>query len=588
VSIIPRFVLGSLDLTEPPFMVGFGSDVGRPENVAEVIDSMLQDGELVSSTRSSNRTMTLNVYIDESDMLTLAQAEAALIAECDKQRNTFAIDPGDGFGPVTVFDTYRVQPTFVRDDETEAEGLRHYTLSIPAAPFGRSVEEVVTAAVGSGEAPPPPTTAVIDAASSTTNWHADGGTLSGSGGTVAVGPNSWPKIYYQGTVDMTSTPYLIVDWKVETSVGPKYVRSFSMQYIDAAGASRSLTPIAKGVAAIAGYTRSYYWLPPGVVTKFFFDATAIRPNAGAPDTWATDVTVRIDSLTRTDQPPWVGTARQGARTLQVEGSARTQGALAIEHETSALGRVLAYTWPDDGSGYLPPLVSRWVSGTAATIDTSLVSGGYRNIDTAQTFDIPAAQVPEGSYLLLARVRSDTASTQSITYTAQGRMGSTAIGPLVSGAGPVVFGSTGAWQIVVLGRVTLPTVDMSAATSGTVRVTLAATDAAASNIDLDEAWLFNTTVGALTVVDCKTGTPGAGGPSNRLWIETATVDRPLPTLLRGYAADQSDAFYVGADAAAWGMHDFTPPTMNVFTVTTNALDAAVTLRHYPRWWTHAAS
>ena len=109
------------------------------------------------------------------------------------------------------------------------------------------------------------------------------------------------------------------------------------------------------------------------------------------------------------------------------------------------------------------------------------------------------------------------------------------------------------------------------------------------MSLDEAWLFNNAIGALIgPVACGTGAAAAGGPARRLFIEPPSVTTPRPRILIGHSAARSDAFYPVGGSGGWDIPQFDPYGVNVLTVTTNALDASVTLRHYPRWHSHAAS
>ena len=134
-SLVQRIVYGSLDLTQAPFLWEFGSDFGSGELVTSVLAQQLQDGEIVSPIRASNRTIELSVLI-EDDLSTIAAAEALLSVECGREQNTLTFDPGAG--AVTVFDTFANIPVFVRDDDLELNGYRRIKLSIPASPWARS------------------------------------------------------------------------------------------------------------------------------------------------------------------------------------------------------------------------------------------------------------------------------------------------------------------------------------------------------------------------------------------------------------------------------------------------------------------
>lgn len=292
-------------------------------------------------------------------------------------------------------------------------------------------------------------------------------------------------------------------------------------------------------------------------------------------------TFYVDNINRTDVMPFIGTARQLQRTIAVSGSMRTPGAIAIEHETSALGDLLAYFWPNTISGYSPPLRQFWTSGKTVTPDASTVSGSAETLTgagTATTFDVPVLQLPSSRHTLVVRVSTSTAA--SMTYTAQLRINSTDVGPLVVGTATGI--NTGsAYQIRALGELVLPPTAVSDTSTGIVRITVQSTAAGS----LDEAWLFSD-IGQLIQVSCGTGSPASGGPANRAFIEPPSATRPRPSIRIGHAADGSDSFHPST-LSAWEFPQMVPPEINVLTVATNALNVSTTLRHYPRWHTHAA-
>lgn len=148
-SLAPRWVVGAVDLTDVPYMVPFGgADYGAPENVTDVIRSMFTDGDYEVSSKAGNRTLVLPVYIEDSDLAALAEAEAALEAECRKARNEVYVDPGDGFAEPFVFDVFRGQMSFARSDDFEMSGVRAYTLTFRALPYARSTVETTTTPTG--------------------------------------------------------------------------------------------------------------------------------------------------------------------------------------------------------------------------------------------------------------------------------------------------------------------------------------------------------------------------------------------------------------------------------------------------------
>lgn len=584
----PGWTWGDLDLTSAPFLFGFGSDLGAPQTATEALAQLLLDGEIEVGPRASNRTIEFTVYVEGESLLDLANAEAMLALEADKPRNTLTYNPGDG-APATVYDTFRAQMTFTRDDTAEQNAWRAYTVTMKASPHGRSVGSVVSPAIssGGGTGGTAPTVTTINAGTSTTGWTASSG-----GGAVTLSDGAIFRTYAglpaRGTgytpsssIDLSTTPFLSLVMSRRMTTGEYlplnrtptcFVNGTSGPTVQAELVQ--VQPLNDGFAGIR-----YYWRVPAGFTATGF-AFGVDETEG----------VRMRSLQRQNTLAVSGTARQQRRTVQVAGSARTQGSLSVSHESSALGSALVYTWPSaGGSDYMPPLRSRRISGGTLTGDASLVSGARDNLDTTVVYEVPAASLIPGTHLLMARVRSDTNGNQTIGFGVTTNIGGVDLNP-TTGSRVVGFGTTPTvWRNVVIARLVLPTAGVPVGSNATVRVAINATAPAASNIDLDEAWLFNTSVGEMTWVECGTGTPAAGGPSNRLWIDSATTDRPAPMVYRGTAADRSDAFYPGnVDFPSTANHEFSPPLVNVFTVTSNAENAAVSLEHFARWQTHAAS
>ena len=566
--------LGDLCLTDYPFGVEWGSDFGAPQNVTEALPFLLQDGEIELSDRASNRTFAFTVILEGTDLAELADNEALLVAETEKPRAELTVSTSQT-APSTVYDTFRAQVTLARSEDEEINGLRRYALTIKAFPFGRSVDEVVAEA----PAPPPPggpTTVVINDGSSTIGWTGSM-TVSSDGDVVRI---DYPEVLGWNThwlqwdgaaVDMTDTPYLQIEYS-----------SFRQNPIVTVTADGTPLEYVGSQTASSGYTRAAYLCPDSSISSI---RITMSQNA---QSFLYTGTVRVDQIQRTDTVETAGTARESQRTIAVDGSARTQGTLVVEHETDALGDVLLYVFEDDGSGYTPAMTDYRTSGGSETVDASLVSGAYDNLNTQLVFDAPASAVPQGRYLAVARVRSAVGTGATLTCTASTRINSNDLGTTETWAASLLGVGTD-WEIRALGSVMLPTQDLGTASSAEVRLTLV--DAAPGSedaIEVDEVWLFNMSIGSLVQATCGTGTPAAGGPSNRLFILPPNLITPRPRILRGFAADQSDAFYPGGDGVgAWGLMEFQPPQMAVFTVTTNAEDAAVSLRHYPRWHTHAA-
>lgn len=578
-------VLGALDLIDPrglPFAVetlAEGTDLGNPQPIEVAIRHLLQDGSIVEHEGDDNREIALRIIITAPTGIGLAKGVEALAAELYR-RNTLTYLPPDGLGAPTVYDVITSSLQRQTDDLAEVKlGARYYSVRLVCEPFGRSETEVISPALAASGI----TTTLVDAGAATTNWT---GAIGSTAATVevvsgAVGVTTTALVgavtiglTRTAAITTSATKYLVVDWKA-TPVGSLG----SVIGVRAHGDGVELERVAQTPSPTAGFTRSWFYVQAASVAVLRLDAAF--NNTG------NESVVRafhVDNIDRTDTKPVIGTARQLLRSVEVAGSARTQGLLVVEHATSALGDAMVYTWPDDNSGYIPATRSHYRSGGGVvTSDAALVSGAR---DADQMFlSIPLNRVPEGKCVIMGRLRSNTGVSTSVNYTiatsASVEMNGTDLIFAVWDDPTVALTGT-AWVNAVLGHLSLPLIDVADPSQATLELSLMRT-----SVQFDEIWLFNTSIGALTIVPCGTAAPAKGGASNRLYLEPATADRARPIVRRGYAADGSDAFYA-SDASSWEMPEFKPPRVNIFTVTSNATGADVEMRHFPRWHDTAVS
>jgi hypothetical protein len=584
-----------------------GMGVGSPQAVTAVVASLLQDGSFVQKVRDDNREATLRVRITGLNSWSLAKGEQVLAAEVGR-RNTLVWTPPDGWGPDCVFDVLMSSLEFDFDDFGEVLTERRYALHLTCAPFTRSALSVDQTAIDatSGTA----TVVTLDDGTSLTgspvagNWTASGNVvpISVDAGRIKIVGSTWPSAANVDTTvvaiktftvaeSLTGNPYVTFDFR-DTDVPHVTGTVLTVKGVmTGAGVSgrNQMTLIATG-SSPGGYKRFTFKVPAAATTlatvelsvTWHWPVTGVKPPS-------TGRTLYVDALMKSDLVPGSSTGRQAAGIIPVAGSARTAGSLAVEHATSSLGAVLLYTYNDsDGTGYQPPLRVWRTSGPTTTVDGTVVSGVTEVLDTAVTFNVPIALLPPGSYVLLARAKCDQLN-YAFNWTAQSKMNGSLLGTALSGSRSFVTGAANTWRMHTIASMVLPNVDMDPSSGGTVQVTLVSAAPSSDNITFDEAWLFNLDMGSLTHVDAVTGSPSSGGPSNRLWIDQPSIDVPLPKLWVGTLADRSDSRHIAANSvAAWGQHSFEPPDVNVFVVTTNAVGASVTLSHYPRWHTHAAS
>lgn len=551
-----------------------GADFGNPTAVDREVDSWLQDGVIVSRDKYGNRSdMVLKVRLTGVDANMLALAEMALVAEVGRP-NLLTWTPPGVDAAACVFSLVMSTLDHAFDDMAELRERpeRTFLIRMQAEPFVSAVDMV------SVTKPAPTGTQVItsiDDGSSTTNWTGTAAgatttalsTVSGtliwraSGYTTPWG-NKQLRLKRTGlAASLATTPFVRVQAQFTTapaiSVGPVFL----------------LNGVSVPVAMQVG---NYFWLDTtGTGVGTTLTTFEIRASWGI-YTPGVEISIRLLDLSRSNVIGEDGTNRQLTRTLDVAGSMRTPASLAVEDETNALGTVLVYTSPSVAGIAQPNLRQFRVGGASTSVGTN-VSGFSSDLGTLHSFDVPITQLCPGGYVLMARV-SDTAGAKSLTWAAKSRQGSTSLADGQAGTTP--FTATGSYQVVQVARMNLPPRKLGP--DGVVRIELSGTST------LDEAWLFNIDTGRLTWVECGTVGPAAGGSSNRLWLDSPTLESPSPAVYRGFAADRSDSMHVGSEMLSLGNHEFVPPAMNIFTVTTNSQASAVTLSSYPRFHSHVAA
>lgn len=611
-SLVPRFVLGALDLTDYPFGVGFGSDLGNPENVSDVLASLLADGEIESLSRRSNRTMTIPILIDGTDLADLAAAEQLLIAECDKQRNTLSINPGDDIGATTIFDTFAAQAVREYDDDTELAGYRRWNLTIKALPFGRSTTKVIDDA----GTPPSSSGTLLYNCESTTGWSTDPLFTSPGPPTVdtvifaeGAGSLRTGAAYWYAYDNGEQTGYskdTVVGLSLDTDTGGYLSVAIRAQYEDTiswssvpAGLWHLWMQVDGGTwdevsAFIAagrdeqGFVRYVWPVDAGLtITGLRFQVLQhSHTYATAPHTWYDDVELL----------PAATTDHQIVKQLTVQGSARTTGSLrvAAPSEAVALGQVLAITMAtaEIPAGFQPD-GRRWVTQGTTTDATALHgshftpnASSYDATTGKPIFDIPVSMLTAGPYTVVAMVKAESSS---LTFGVQAQLliDSTGVGP-TSETEVTVTGLTTGWQFVTLGTAYLPPLPIQSADAAT-RVRLLFKGAKMSDVFVIPAWqVGGRPVADFSIVDCGTGTVEPGGPSSSLWIDTPSISQPQGGWWRGPTADRANAQSAWPDAKKPGVHAFNPGSLTAFLVSTGAAGPTLTLEYFPAWFGMAAS
>jgi hypothetical protein len=539
-----------------------GMSTGSGAAVKEIVTSLLADGDLVRITRYGNREVSFSVEITGPTLGALAHGEAALRAEVGGG-NTLTWQAPDVLSVPTVFEVAASEMAQTFDDLDELRRRRTFMVSLTCSPAARSADAVTVEAI---EAPPvTPTTVTVNAADATAGWSVNSGSSLVDAGTYLTASTTGSLLTLVLTLapfNLTGTPYVTVE--MAGSV-PTY---FS---VDTGSGPVAITP---WLARATGTGTVLYVFEVGEVDLYAISVTRKGSPVGGAGGFHT---FHMHDVSATDTPPQVS-PRQITRVIEVGGTERTPASIHVQSEDGidALGQCIVHTCPEDGSGYSPPLVRWRVSGSGSgATDATAFSGEYEVINTTSwVAEVPTSALPEGGYILVARLRAQTAGVVSITWST-----STIFPDAVTQQGFTVgafnhdFAVGNEWEIVPIEVLSLPSVRTKA---GKVQIALQVA-AASPVVTLDEAWLFRDDDDcALTIVE--TDQP-------HLWLDSPDLDSPVPRVW----IDDGDATRVhpGEGLKAMGAHVLSPEGTAVFTaaLTDYPLTDAT---FYRRWHSNAAS
>lgn len=583
-ELVPRIRFGSLDLTNYPYSVVMDYDLGAGGLAYEALVSRLLDGELVTANRVSNRELKFTVLVEGATLREVAANTAALSMECDQESNTLTIEPGDTMGAATTaFDTYRALLEPQHRDAYEMATLRSFDLTIPAAPFARSVDLTTQAAVPMS---PLPVVTVVDSGTALTNWQAlYGGVASVVAGAVRV-TQSNPVTYYRNAMlrylaplSLTNQNYLVVDW---TASRP------GTFWVMGAGKAGSLVEAYRETSPITtGWIRSWFYCG-DAATKAAI-ATELRFQTPEP-IFAVGDTMDITQLATADRLPDSSTAgHQQNLTISSGGSARTQAAVEVVHATATLGEVVLYTSPAD-KAYNPSARRHLKSSGPAVVDPA---GNYYPLPAEAsgvqipTYDIPASTVPKGGYMIAARMRCTTTVDVTVQWSNAVALGGTEFGNYQSGTTVVSFVAN-KWVTVPLGLATLPNSPVGPA--GFVRLVFSLAIGTTATVHIYDAFIFHES-GDLTIMDCGLGVSAPAGPSRRMRVLPPSAEYPGGAAEVAHSADWSDSFGAGSLTSVRPPrgHVLHPQGTSAFLFTAgtpNDSPASLSASWHKRWHTHA--
>lgn len=531
--------LGNLDLTDYPYAVLHDFSLGAPPS--------LDDGD---------RVLEGTILVEGADLGEVEDNAAALMAELRKQRNEFAVYRHD-FSAWSVFDVGDCTAELEPKDWDEVSRIQRWNVSLTCLqPFSRDADPTVTPAT-----PVPPATVVndtIDACTEPSGW------VTKYGGPPTEPVEGWlatsgisPAMTRLGAVSLAGRQYLTITvalvgerWEPNINIGAAVYRPL-MRLPD-----------------VQGWEKITYLIQGNIPAGGFSITTSTT----------TDQSLIVNTVSASSHPPVVGTRRQTLRTVEVGGSAPTQGNIHVNASSGALGDSLVYTWPRDLGNYSPTLSPHWQTGASLVFDSNAVSGAYRDIATAGSWLVPADALPPGDYTLVARMKTDAAAGyRSVIVETKSWVGGVAIGaPTVHYPSAYLPGGL-TYRLVPLGKVTLPPTRVGS--SGFAQVVLLRGAGETAPLYVDELYAFHES-GALTMLEAHS--------SKHLWVEAPSLDEPQGAIWVGNAADGSDKWHAGWLHQSWESHTFDPEGMNLLAVTGGVQDALVDLTHYRRHHTHATT
>lgn len=549
-----------------------GTEWGNGEPVTRALLSLMSNGSFEVTERLGNRSPVLVVEVVGDDPDGLIAGEEALQARVGRPIELGWLPPLDDTW--TVFDVVNSRMDHRMDDQAELHLTRYWSISLSALPRGRSAKKVITPAVSVSS----PVT--IDDCNSMTGWEA----YRPSGAVLSVVSGALRSTYdagvdtgggYYGTsmrrtfstpVDLTGKRIIAVDWRSSLPV----VHGIQINDLPQLGQARR-----ESIAG--GWTRSYYQVPADVTSLQKVDFGCIHPLGGPGQTF------EIADIKAMPRLPFTGTSRQQTLTIDPVGSVPAEGTIIIGHPTHSLGSVLVHSHPFH-AGYSPMMRPYfWNTGPGGN-DTNSVSGKWSGLTVPNDFAIPSVAVPPGKAVIWARIACSAAGPVRLRWSLSSYMGGSPVSFEQTATSDIWVETPAAYQVYPIALVSTPPArtGLSGAIAGWIK---AESWPSGADVAWDEMWLFALDKGALSYAECGTSSPASGGGSNRLWIDAPTGDAPAGGLFAGVRADRADSRRPGGKAFSHN-HEFAPGGSIVTVVTSNAVDAEVSLEHYPRGHTHA--
>lgn len=564
---MPEWLIDDLSLTNYPYSVDADStvDIGEPEMIVESITSQLADGEIEREVRHGNRTYVLTVYIEGPTLGDVAESAAELRRALRRRGALLTHDPGDGLTPASVYEISTARLTPERNDTHESHLLRKFTITLTCAPFARSATETVVAAMPTAATTP----TLIDNCSSATGWTATVNGVASAptviSGSLRAQDSTEPKsvvMRRDESVVFGSQRYLIAE--VLTNQWP--VAAFAKM----PSGARELPRISSRLLP-SGWTQCVFDTDGETAADLSFAVSSPVRSSAPLWLWVNDVS-------KATTPPQTS-PRQVTRGIVPDGTERTPVSLHVSsaNGTDPLDVVVVHTCPEDGSGYAPSM-RRWrVSGNTVTTTFDAMSGAYEPIHPNPfRAEVPNMALPEGGYIIAARMSTDTPGTHRVAWSAS------TIAPfgganLVGEIEDVTFFNANQWIIAPLAFVSLPTI----ATTGTGVVTRIDVQrySGTALINVDEVFLFRAEDDcALTIV---------GGVPAHVWLDAAGAGDTEPMVWLSGTGSRDNMRHPADTLLAGDSHILHPEGTAVFVAAVSD-NPAVEARFHARHHSNAAS
>lgn len=540
-----EWTLSGLQLVTPePPSTGYwfetwaeGVDLGSPQGVRVVRDSLVQDGDDVYIPRWGNRQVQFTVAICGHTNADIAEGERVL-APLIGGRGTLKWTPPES-GDSTLFEVQASSMQVVFDDLRWVTGPKYqaYQLTLDCRPWAYA-ETQVTEVFTPGAA----TYTVVNNASSAASWPGMS-TATYLGQSVVRLQHTLPLTAPFGdNIDFTGTVpagnYMYLDMAFEYS---GYAGQQRVPFLGGVGYPLGALQTASGLAA--GFTR-YFWARKAGPLSFRVEA--LNMNAGDVATW------NVNEFGMSNVLP-----TGSLFVLSMLGSVPVKAQLQISHPSSSasLGDIMVYADPTMMThGWVPDNDDTW------------------------------ANAPDGSYWLWVRPTTYLAGDRfsividdqlAVTVTEQSSGSSTPWMPM----GPFVFGGKRSRR---LGSVSGLSDGLNLARVSAGVTTNQSVSARLIREDDEEACL-------LYVHSMPTLSEG-----NTLFVEPPTLDQPLPNVFAGDLAgfgsvslNKPTTFGGKPPLKSWAWPTLNPPQTPLWVSSSGTTVPKVTVVHRPAFHTFAA-